>query len=74
MFDNIDTNKRNGNDENRSSFIFDELLYKQRFIIGRTNVWIDASKALFVRFKTKNIHCISLNITAFTASYYGNFK
>jgi Transposase and inactivated derivatives len=67
IFDNIDTNKRNGYDENHSWSFFDELLYKQRFVIERTNAWIDAFKTLLVRFETKNIHWKSLNIIAFIA-------
>ena len=66
-FDNIDANKRNGNEECRSGFIFDELPYKQRFVIERTNAWVDAFKALLVRFETKNVYWMSLNIIAFTA-------
>lgn len=64
IFDNIDENKRNGN-ENLS--FFDELLYKQRFVIERTNAWIDAFKAILVRFETKSIHWKSFNIIAFIA-------
>ena len=37
-------------------YIFDELLYKQQFIIERTNAWIDAVRVLLVRFETKNTH------------------
>ena len=66
IFDNIDANKHNGNEECRSGFIFDELLYKQRFVIERTNAWVDAFKALLVRFETKNVNWMSLNIIAFT--------
>ena len=62
IFDNIAHNKRNGYQCN--SF-FDELLYKQRFVIERTNAWIDAFKALLVRFEKKSKHWLSLNIIAF---------
>jgi len=59
---NIDKNKRNG-DESES--IFDELLYKQRFVIERTNAWLDAFKAILVRFETNKIHWKALNLLAF---------
>ena len=47
---NIDFNKRNGQ---LKDCLFDELLYKNRFVIERTNAWMDAFKALLVRFETK---------------------
>lgn len=64
IFDNIDRNKRNGSDEDTGFTVFDELLYKQRFAIERTNAWMDAFKAVLIRFETKNIHWKSLNIIA----------
>jgi len=60
--DNIDKNKRNGH--NDDSF-FDNLLYQKRFVIERTNAWLDAFKAILVRFETKKSHWKSLNIMAF---------
>ena len=62
IIDNIDKNKRNG-EENES--IFDEMLYKCRFVIERTNAWLDAFKAILVRFETNSIHWKALNILAF---------
>lgn len=35
--------------------LFDELLYKCRFVIERTNTWLDAFKAILVRFETNAI-------------------
>lgn len=46
---NIDINKRNGQQDDN---LFDELLYKSRFVIERTNAWLDAFKAILVRFET----------------------
>jgi transposase len=63
IIDNIDQNKRNG--KNDVSF-FDDQLYKQRFVIERTNAWLDAFKAILVRFETKKSHWKALNIIAFT--------
>ena len=62
IIDNIDKNKRNG-EENES--IFDKLLYQQRFVIERTNAWLDAFKAILVRFETNKIHWKALNLLAF---------
>ena len=59
---NIDKNKRNGA-ENEA--IFDELLYKQRFVIERTNAWMDSFKAILVRFETNKIHWKAMNLLAF---------
>jgi len=62
IIDNIDKNKRNG-EENES--IFDEMLYKCRFVIERTNAWLDAFKAILVRFETNSIYWKALNLLAF---------
>jgi transposase len=61
---NIDKNKRNAK-EYENENMFDELLYKQRFVIERTNAWLDAFKALLVRFETNKIHWRALNLLAF---------
>jgi transposase len=62
IVDNIDMNKRNGKEDNH---IFDELLYKCRFVVERTNAWLDAFKAILVRFETNQIHWKALNLLAF---------
>ncbi len=59
IFSNIDFNPRNGKASNRE-YIFDDQLYKRRFVIERTNAWIDAFKTLMVRFDIKrNWHLIA---------------
>ena len=55
IFDNIDKNKRNGN-LYESKTVFDELLYKTRFIIERTNACLDAFKAILICFETNDLH------------------
>ena len=60
---NIDQNKRNGN---ATEYIFDDLLYKCRFIIERTNAWMDGFKAILTRFETNKIHWKALNLLAFS--------
>lgn len=62
IIDNIDHNKRNGKELNSFK---DELLYKDRFVVERTNAWLDAFKALITRYETKENHWKSLNIIAF---------
>ncbi|MDD3321231.1 MAG: hypothetical protein PHS59_07295 [Paludibacter sp.] len=62
IIDNIDNNNRYG--KNDASLI-DELLYKNRFVIERTNAWLYAFKAILVRFETKKSHWKALNIIAF---------
>ena len=51
--------------------LFDELLYKCRFVIERTNAWLDAFKAILVRFETNAIHWEALNILAFCVILLG---
>jgi len=65
IFDNIDKNKRNGNSY-ESKTVFDELLYKVRFVIERTNAWLDAFKALLVRFETNDLLWKGLLLLAFS--------
>lgn len=62
IIDNIDQNKRNGHQGN---YVFDALLYKCRFVVERTNAWLDAFKAILVRFETNEIHWKALNLLAF---------
>lgn len=62
IIDNININKRNGGDRD---VIFDDLLYKCRFVVERTNAWLDAFKAILIRFETNKIHWKALNILAF---------
>ena len=59
---NIDSNQRNGK---KQQHIFDDLLYKRRFVIERTNAWLDAFKSLLVRFETKPLHWRALHLIAF---------
>tara|TARA_Y100001968_G_C19443028_1_gene763630 strand:- start:2674 stop:3132 length:459 start_codon:yes stop_codon:yes gene_type:complete len=45
---NIAKNKRNG--YSNSDYYFDEKLYKQRYAIERTNVWMDGFRSVLNRF------------------------
>lgn len=62
IIDNIDQNKRNGAGMDQ---LFDELLYRYRFVVERTNAWLDAFKAILVRYETNKIHWKALNLMAF---------
>ena len=62
IIDNIDQNIRNGN---KNDYLFDDKLYKHRFVVERTNAWLDAFKAILVRFETNKIHWKALNLIAF---------
>jgi len=55
IFDDIDKNIRNG-DVYESQTVFDELLYKTRLVIERTNAWLDAIKAILIRIETNDLH------------------
>jgi transposase len=50
---NISENKRNQKESKQDYVYFDEQLYKQRFVIERTNAWLDSFKTLLVRYEVK---------------------
>lgn len=61
---NVDFNKRNSKNTDNQPLLDDEL-YKERFSVERTNAWIDAFKALLIRFETKTQTWASLHYLAF---------
>lgn len=61
IVDNIKRNKRNGKNVNS---LLDNELYRKRFIIERTNAWLDGFKAILARFQTKSSNWKCLNINA----------
>ena len=61
---NIDFNKRNAKNSDYE-YLLDEQLYQQRYVVERTNAWIDAFKILLVRFETKAQNWASLHYLAF---------
>lgn len=61
---NIDINKRNSNSIDYEYFV-DELLYKERFSVERTNAWLDAFKAILTRFETRKDTWTALHYLAF---------
>lgn len=65
---NVCFNKRNGNTENREEY-FDQELYDQRYIIERTNAWMDSFRSLLNRFDTtteswKGFNCLAFFVIA----------
>ena len=62
---NIDFNKRNAKNTDNQPLL-DEQLYKERFSVERTNAWIDAFKALLIRFETLSITWLGLHYLAFS--------
>jgi len=64
IINNVKTNKINGKND---ASLFDNELYKKRFVIERTNAWLGRFKAILVRFETNSLHCKCLNIIAFCA-------
>lgn len=71
---NIKPNMRNSSKQNKEpyesgTYIFDEELYKERYVIERANAWIDSLKALLIRFEYKTINWMSLHFMAFAAIF-----
>lgn len=62
---NIDINKRNAKIMEEHPFL-DDLLYKERFSVERTNAWIDAFKALLTRFETLSEKWMGLHYICFS--------
>ena len=50
---NINDNPRSSDDLSEAYRYFDEELYKERFVIERTNAWLDGFKGLLMRFEKK---------------------
>ena len=65
---NIDFNKRISKnlDFTDNQPLLDNLLYIERFAVERTNAWLDAFKALLVRFETKSNTWMGLHYLAFS--------
>ncbi len=62
---NVDFNRRNSKNTDNQPLL-DDQLYKERFSVERTNAWIDAFKALLIRFETKALNWLSLHYIAFS--------
>ena len=62
---NIPSNVRNKAVPDQQ-YYFDELLYKRRNVIEQANAWLDAFKALLIRYEVKALHWICLHFIAFS--------
>ena len=62
---NFAFNPRNGSQWDREDY-FDELLYKRRLVIEHAFAWLDAYKALLIRYETTTRNWFSLNMLGFT--------
>lgn len=71
IFVNIENNKRNG--KNDVSFL-DEALCNKRFVVERTNAWLDAFKVILVRFETRKMCCKALLAYHCVLYRFLNFK
>lgn len=61
-------NKRNGKTHDREDY-FDPELYKHRTVIERAFAWMDAYKALLIRFETSARNWFNLNLLGFIARF-----
>lgn len=66
---NIDQNKRSEKQLKENYVYFDEELYKQRYVIERTNAWIDGFKTLLVRYEAKINTWIADHFMAFVVIF-----
>ncbi len=62
---NIDRNPRN-TDPTEGYVYFDEELYKKRYVMERTNAWIDGFKALLVRYEGRVATWLQQHLMAFS--------
>jgi transposase len=68
IFPNIKP-KKNSKPKEEQTFTFDADLYKQRTVVEHTNAWIDAFKALLVRFETSTRNWKELHYLAFVVIF-----
>jgi transposase len=66
---NVCENKRNNAEKVNHHYIFDELLYEERYVVERANAWIDAFKTLLIRFETKAQHWLEWHYLAFSVRF-----
>lgn len=71
---NVKPNPRNQKDTEETphengAYVFDDLLYRQRAIIERSNAWLDAFKALLVRFEFLATNWVSFHYMAFSVIF-----
>lgn len=65
IFPNVDFNYRNGENNNNEDYLLDEVLYKERFTIERTNAWMDSFRTILNRFDFTTSSWEAFNYIAF---------
>ena len=65
---NVNFNPRNNASSDRFEY-FDCLLYRNRYVIERAFAWLDAFKALLIRYETSAINWLSFNILGMIACF-----
>lgn len=69
---NVYPNTRNGADSSERYF-FDEEMYKERWVVERTNAWMDGFKAVLMRFDTTVSSWKGWNFLAFLVIFLKKF-
>lgn len=65
---NFAFNPRNGSQWDRDEY-FDELLYKRRVVVEHAFAWLDAYKALLIRYETTARNWFAMNLIGFTTCF-----
>ena len=68
---NVCPNPRNG--EPAEDYLFDDELYKERFVIVRTNAWMDGFRSILTRFDTTVSSWKGWNYLAFAVVFLKKF-
>jgi transposase len=72
---NIDENKRRGvKGDKETSYVFDNELYKRRFVVEQLNAWVDGFKTLVIRYETTAVNWMSFHCLAFAIIFLRKFR
>lgn len=71
---NVKENKRNSKQQTSEYKYFDDELYKRRTKIEHANAWLDAYKALLVRYEKKIFTWMGLHWLAFITRFFQKLK
>ena len=72
IISNVCPNIRNGTDSSEI-YLFDEEMYRERWIVERTNAWMDGIKAVLIRFDTTISSWKGWNFLAFLVIFLKKF-
>lgn len=61
---NAPINKRNRNNINELNYYFDETMYENRYVVERTNAWLDANRSFIIRYDTTQTSWIAWHFIA----------